>query len=383
MASGMIRWVGAVVLLCGGLAAALLPPTGEWLIDLGYEPRERLPEEVRERDLSSDVQEATELLARRHWVAVFREALEGRDVGEPLFIPVGEMEGADPEHLEAWRRLVERETRLLPRGADGTGLAVFFLGAWHDLPGGYRHRHRGNAEYYLLDGASGPVCVVAVFQPALALQDSRIERGGQVLGPCAVHATHGLPGPGVHRWLEAGAYLFMDEPSPTRPGEAVARRREIFGIRTFENRLPPLAQRCLAGRMDACREWLLAPDELESGFFRWTGTMDHFVAERSEMISGQRGYTALPEAHLVADLEAEFGSNRFRSFWRSGEPMPEAFARAFGEEPGAWMHRWAVSRYGEEKSGPGFGLLTAVLSLLTLGATFLVSAYVADRRSVG
>lgn len=397
MASGLIRWAGAVVLLCGALAAVLLPPTGEWLVDIRGSPRERTPEELRRARLSSDVTEATALLARRHWVAGFREALDRDGLEDPAFVYVGDLADAAPERRGEWRRRVERETRLLPAERDGTGLAVFFLDAWHDLPGGYRFRSRARSEHYLVEGPSGPVCVVAVLIPWRTLaSDEEWRRGSArgVLGPCALHATYGRPGPGVTRWLERGGYLFLDvarpfgESSGEGDGAAAGTVRGLFGTRDFRaRRVPPTAQRCLTGRLEACRRWLTTPQEIESAFFRWTGTPDHFLSRRTEMISAARGYgwagyADLPEARLVADLEAEFGSERFGRFWRSGKPMPEAFTEAFGEPPARWMHRWAVARYGEESRGPAFGLLTTVLSVLTVGATFLVGAYVAERRTV-
>lgn len=392
MASGLIRWVGTAVLLCGGLAAALLPPTGEWLVDLGGTPRERTPEKLREVRLSVEVAEATELLARRHWIAGFREVLERESFEDPAFVALGDRADSPPEAREEWRRRVRRETDRLPAERDGTGLAVFFLDSWHDLPGGYRHYRRTGTEYYLLEAPRGPVCVAAVFRPRWALASDEEWRRGAVrgvLGPCALLATHGLPGPGVNRWLEEGGYVFMDVATPSGEGAGtVERRREAFGIHNFYSRqIPFTGQRCLAGRLEACREWITAPGEISSLLLRRSFTRDRVLAARTEMISRQAGYgtrglVSVPETHLMADLEAEFGPDRFRRFWRSSRPMPEAFDEAFGEAPERWMRRWAVARYGKESSGPRLGMMTAVLSILTLGATFLVGAWVAERRTV-
>lgn len=62
--------------------------------------------------------------------------------------------------------------------------------------------------------------------------------------------------------------------------------------------------------------------------------------------------------------------------------MPEAFTETFGEPPATWMHRWAVDRYGGMMAGPGLSLVTLVLSFLTVGATFLLAAYMTERRTV-
>ena len=106
MASGLTRWIGAATLLCGGLAAALLPPTGEWMLHfvLG-QPGELSPEQVRERELSSELTDYQQLLTRRVWVREFEEALmETAGPGVPI-VPLGPVAARDPELRATWRNI--------------------------------------------------------------------------------------------------------------------------------------------------------------------------------------------------------------------------------------------------------------------------------------
>lgn len=392
MASGLTKWIAVVVLACAGLAAWLLPPTGEWLVDFSFTLREPTPERERERELSRAVTETKTLLARRYFADRFRDALDRERGGRLAVIALDEPAEAPAEVREGWRRQIEAAVRARPLGEGGMDVAVFLLGREHELPGGYEAREESATEYYLLDRPSGPVCVVAVFPPTPTrmheqwwAEDERRGRLAEgVLGPCAFYATHGPPGTRVAEWLEGGAYLFADRAVPfdVAPGEEIAERRGLFGMRgrTTES-VPPGHEACLAGHAEICATFLLDPKDVDRGFLRYGPYTS--IAQRTELLYSEYRWRKPPDAHLLADLEAEFGAERFGRFWRSPAPVAQAFEEAFGESPGQWTRRWAVARFGEEESGPGLGLLTAVLSVLTLGATFLVSAYVADRRSVG
>lgn len=390
MARGPMRWIGAVVLLCGGLAAWLLPPTAESFFDMvRRSSSERTPEEARARELNAEVRGTKDLLVRLYLAERFREALEGEEAADGTVIVTGVAATAPAAKQEQWRDQLAEELRRLPRSGSGTDVALFIQDRRLELPGGHGLWHLLTHEYFLIDRPSGPVCVVSVSMatPRRRTEDwwseGRWELGSDRLGPCAFHAAHGVPGSGIARWLEGGGYLFAQNPAASErpsPGE-VPSRRTIFGIGRASRWVPIPVESCLSGRLASCGGWITAPGDIGLGPYRDVNARIE-LTRRTDLIYQEQRSSGLADVHVMADLQAEFGPERFGQFWRSERPVTEAFTEAFGEAPGSWMHRWAVSHYGEVPAGPGLSLLTTVLSFLTVGATFLVAAYLTERRTV-
>lgn len=388
MARGLMRWIGAVVLLCGGLAAWLLPPTAAPFFDSVRRSSERTPEEARARELNAEVRGTKGLLARLYLAERFRAALEGEEAADGAVIATGVSATAPAAKQEQWRDQLAQELRRLPRSGSGIDVAFLIQDRRLDLPGGHGLWHLRTHEYFLIDRPSGAVCVVSVPMavPTRSTGDpwseGRWELGRDRLGPCAFYATYGAPGSGIARWLQGGGYLFAENPAASErppPGE-VPSRRTIFGIGRA-SRLPIPVESCLSGRLESCGGWITAPGDIDLGPYRnLNARIDG--TRRTDLIYQAYRSSGLDDFHVMADLQAEFGPERFGRFWRSERPMPEAFREAFEEAPGRWMHRWAVSHYGEVPGGPGLSLLTTVLSFLTVGATFLVAAYLTERRTV-
>jgi hypothetical protein len=88
------------------------------------------------------------------------------------------------------------------------------------------------------------------------------------------------------------------------------------------------------------------------------------------------------EATLLADLEAEFGPERFAAFWTAEAPVAEAFEAAFGLSRADWTHTWAVERLGTRRAR-GSLLADVPLTLLLCTVLGLVAGARVRRREVG
>jgi hypothetical protein len=92
----------------------------------------------------------------------------------------------------------------------------------------------------------------------------------------------------------------------------------------------------MAGRVDGCGKLLSEPED--PGF--WPGRDPYEYVRDNSPLSAVHRATALVnagrDAHVVAELHAEFGAERFRVFWNHPGSFEEAFADAFGVSHGAW-----------------------------------------------
>lgn len=250
-------------------------------------------------------------------------------------------------------------------------------------------------QFYAGTTERGPYCMlVAVIGRAPDSDSLRYELGtnvraarrgatSQPLGPCGYWLRYGQPGPTIGAWLDAGGYAFATEASPAEPAAPPASRRGVFGVRPPSEWLSGSArgEACLGGRPAACARAVLRPAEGEASYFAPRPAPGPMATERSSF----RPATPFGEGGqaLLADLEREFGADRFASFWRSDAPPSEAFEAAFGRPLGEWVLDWAQARLGTEPRGPRLDLKTLALALLTLGALVGVAIAIGERRRVG
>jgi hypothetical protein len=78
-------------------------------------------------------------------------------------------------------------------------------------------------------------------------------------------------------------------------------------------------------------------------------------------------YSLPDEGYMIADLEAEFGSEAFGKFWTSDESAAAAFEDAFGVDAGTWTLSWATSVRGIDPPGPGLPRSASSGSMLAVG----------------
>jgi hypothetical protein len=76
------------------------------------------------------------------------------------------------------------------------------------------------------------------------------------------------------------------------------------------------------------------------------------------------------------------GKDRFTSFWRSNETVPDAFRAATNESLDSWVHDWAVRMYGPIAAGPGLDIGNVIYGILLLLAGVAVALRVARLRRV-
>jgi hypothetical protein len=226
-------------------------------------------------------------------------------------------------------------------------------------------------------------------------QDIRL-RLSQGLGPCALYAGFGQPGPLVRRWLEGWAYEPAQVVDWALGGNTMARQaEEIYFWRGDTTRsllyrlagyLPsaylggPTVASCTAGTSSACDRVWLVPEETYQTRARRVSLDGVFFGA---LWPGMAQPLAVRGPSLLSDLIRERGAERFAAFWSSPKPVADAFREAFGEPLGTWARRSLTRDLGVTETGvtvrPAEVGAALALALLLLGA----SAYGATRRSAG
>ena len=193
--------------------------------------------------------------------------------------------------------------------------------------------------------------------------------GGSVAGPCAFWGRYGQPGSSIHRWLMDGGSEFATHSSSRWSVEEdldwleVERRRRAW--------TSILGQACMAGRPAACEEVVLRGDSVQAR---------HGVAMRVGDFSSRH---LIPgQQTLLADLEREFGRERFARFWTSSQDVEPAFHAAFGIGLGEWVVHWSTQRFGLREAGARMDVLTLVLSIVFVVSFAFLAAVIAVRRRV-
>lgn len=256
---------------------------------------------------------------------------------------------ADSWRTEYLRRVAEREAPgALEVSIPIMGVSVGFAN-FPEIP-----EALSSLNYYAGERAGGaPYCAVVV--PYFKANPQFSTRRGNLLGPCRVWARHGAAGPHIAEWMVVtGGAFARDEWSGfdfEYEGATYARRfgSEFWG--SFESR------RCRAGDDAACEHAVVGVDSSArmAPRFSMSGT-GHFMPR-----------IAPGEGGLLADMEKEFGSERFQRFWKSPEPVEQAFEAAFGVSLGQWVIDWSEARYGRTTIGSRLKLETIFLSLIFMG----------------
>ncbi|HEX6694494.1 MAG TPA: hypothetical protein VF035_07365 [Longimicrobiales bacterium] len=242
-------------------------------------------------------------------------------------------------------------------------------------------------DFYLLftgTDASGPYCIAAVSMrkdPRVRAPVLGAQRRGvgpivrtiqEPLGGCRFWARYGAPGSSIDSWLRDGGYYFASRGVDAQTEPDTMRRRDLFGRARYlidDARV----EACLTHDDTACVDALLAPPwKVRPGAFAAYASLRY----RDQSVFG-RG-----DAALMAQVEKEFGPERFARFWTSKLPMEEAFADAFGVELEDWMHNWTEKWYGHRTAGPQLAAGTWLLSLAFITVLAVLSWVLARRRQI-
>jgi hypothetical protein len=244
-------------------------------------------------------------------------------------------------------------------------------------PGSIFWGDRGREVYYGERGGR-PYCIM------VDLYDSRSPKRAGVppeLGPprlnqCLTFVRHGRPGPAVHEWLARGGIEFLGNASQAADLPALA-AMPTFGLgRLFGFRYNNIAEiLCLAGDPNQCEQvvveadWTSPSDRLSRDLTPFVPTVDVYYFRSSRSFS-----------RFLGVVEAEFGPERFHSFWTSNEDVSIAFAEAFGIGMGDWILGWLARNERRVagsvvtphlyRGGPGMTWVTWISALLVwvLGA---------------
>lgn len=143
-----------------------------------------------------------------------------------------------------------------------------------------------------------------------------------VLGPCAFVARYGHPGNSVRAWIRngAGSLAGTVQPAPARTDGTPNPSATQLGPNALE-------QACIAGDTRACTLAVVGNGpSLSYGLVRWGDDSD----TPRDLILYDHDWPGWafggPGAHLLADMAAEVGPDRFAAFWRTDRPVEAALA---------------------------------------------------------
>ncbi len=276
-------------------------------------------------------------------------------------------------------------------------------------------------------GNGGATCVV--------LLRGRLQRDGRVgvgkgrledaLGPCTLLAGFGPPGPTLERWLGTTRYLaagstawlsrsrsFIDGGRGAMPWMAIydygsydddwppiqglmstgSLAREIAQLLSPPYELGAHGLRCTEGDVAACRRGVLDTTVISEATRGLPPDLTYAWSLLDYPLNWTLGTPRPPGEWWLSDLIRDQGREKFARFWTSSASFEQAFQVAFGEDLGAWTHRWSVRQWENswfEKYSPSPRLLGATLKpswpLLALGwsgVALMLTAWVARRRQV-
>lgn len=377
---------------CVLLAVWLLPPDG-----VGTRRGEE-PSALEQR--ADSLRALSEKLRRRYRRTVWRDSVEALLVREDpgpgsLLIRLPE-EGAMGEVTPMIRDAAHRE---IPssRGAAGRRIVVAHLDSrLGDLVAEVEGREGRPphpvpiAEYYVGDEPVPYCAVVLPDDPASSARRMDLARGTadggrSLLGPCYFLARYGSPGPAVSEWLAEGGWRFSERhPSPV---EVAGHPDWPTPVGAFGGalgnpfmRMAPPVEACLSGSETACVDavtdplWIttIAWDRLPGWSSGPFAPAVHHVGRfgpSPPLFSDPtpRGFSRDHDASLLRDMERDLGPEGFGRFWRSDDPLEEAFRSVAGISMGRWIADWGRARFGARTRGAAIDGGSLLLSLLTLG----------------
>jgi len=389
MARQLKWWIGAVLLACGALAVAYLPPRATPLFGRRYrvlEPPtpyrlrvEALAAAWREADLQIRLLDYRDRLGpelRRRRQLEIPGAAVLIDWPEPLPDSVRASIGSVLD--TAWARL--------GLGATKISVAVILASRADDKVPGRPPQPQVATAYLLPDTSDRSTCLVYLKGDYWARQlrttsprgDAQFEKLLQSgMGPCAFYARFGSPGRDIARWLSARRFDLALYPrwqqvddSTDRSMLVPDRHASWFWWQVYQ--YPPEAIACLAGRRDACRSAVMASVGSQSPPTRLL-TIERWW-RRQALAGGDR---------YLADVVRRVGSERFQHFWNSDLPADTALAAALRKPVGDWTRDWQAGLVPPIDLGPAIPPGSVLLGLALAAAALGLALRTAARREVG
>ena len=395
MARELRWWLAAVLLACGAVAVAYLPPRGAARgVGLRDEPFRQTTARLRAQALAAQWRTASLALRLPEYRKRLQpELLRRRERDEPG--PALLVEA--PDSVAAFARQRLRATLDMVSGQLGLGVTKVSVGLVVDL---WRYVSANAGEtpsqdfespgYLFPDSSDRTTCVALIpawrWTGTLAVQPQvRHQRVEDMLrtalGPCAFYAAYGTPGRGVRHWLAKRGYdlarvPLWDRERPERPQDSFVMYQD--GTRWWWGsvyRFPVTAIGCLAGRALSCRAAVLSGAEEASD-----DSLPRFL--ESDPRGWWRRQRLLYSDRYLADVVREVGHDRFLRFWNSTDPVDTALATALKMPVGEWTERWQRRFVPRLPLGPAAPLSATVIGLLLGGAAVAVVAVGARRRQV-
>jgi len=395
MARELRWWLAAVLLACGAVAVAYLPPRGAARgVGLRDEPFRQTTARLRAQALAAQWRTASLALRLPEYRKRLQpELLRRRERDEPG--PALLVEA--PDSVAAFARQRLRATLDTVSGQLGLGVTKVSVGLVVDL---WRYVSANAGEtpsqdfespgYLFPDSSDRTTCVALIpawrWTGTLAVQPQvRHQRVEDMLrtalGPCAFYAAYGTPGKGVRHWLAKRGYdlarvPLWDRERPERPQDSFVMYQD--GTRWWWGsvyRFPVTAIGCLAGRALSCRAAVLSGAEEASD-----DSLPRFL--ESDPRGWWRRQRLLYSDRYLADVVREVGHDRFLRFWNSTDPVDTALATALKMPVGEWTERWQRRFVPRLPLGPAAPLSATVIGLLLGGAAVAVVAVGARRRQV-
>ena len=392
MARELRWWLAAVLLACGAVALAYLPPRGA-----GRKSRWRdesfgqTPARLRVQALALQWRAADMALRLPQYRKRLQPELQRRrerdEPGPALLVEASD--SLEPFVRERLRAVLDTVSRQLGLGVTkvSVGLVVDPRRYVSAKAGETPSQDVASPAYLFPDSSDRTTCVALIpawqwTRTLKGMVPARMEdwlRTG--LGPCAFYAAYGTPGRGVRHWLAKRGYDLARAPRWDR--EQLERPQYSFVMNEDETRwwwrsvyqFPVTAIGCMAGRTSSCRAAVL------SGAEEWTGdSLPRFL--QSDPRGWWRGQRVLNSDRYLADVAREVGHERFLRFWNSPDPVDTALATALKMPVGEWTERWQRRFVPRLPLGPAAPLSATVIGLVLGGAAVIAIALGAKHRQV-
>ena len=393
MARELRWWLAAVLLACGAVALAYLPPRGagrksRWR----DEPFAQTPARLRAQALAFQWRGANMALRlpeyRKRLEPEFLRRRERDEPGPALLLEAPD--SLPPFARERLRATLDTVSRQLGLGVTkvSVGLVVDLRRYVSAKAGETPSQDVESPAYLFPDSSDRTTCVGLIpawrwtgtlaAQPPVRSQEVKdwLRTG---LGPCAFYAVYGAPGKGVQHWLAKRGYdlarvPLLDRERLERPQYSFVMYQERWQWGTVY-RFPITAIGCLAGRTLSCRAGVLSGAEAATD-----DSLPRFL--ESEPRRWWWGQRVLYSDRYLADVAREVGHDRFLRFWNSPDPVDTALATALKMPVGEWTERWQRRFVPRLPLGPAAPVSATVIGLLLGGAAVAVVSLGAKRRQV-